>query len=85
MKLYTIKPLKWSLNTGKGYTIYTAKLSVGEYKINAYEGSPITWSFRFDTYYDENKFESKSIEAAKKAAREHWKERITELLNEVSR
>jgi len=75
-----IKPLEWIGKIKKDNIFLHAQTPFGQYAINKYKNNQLTWGYCFDEYLDEEEFEIDSIENAKKAAWEHWVERIEPIL-----
>lgn len=84
-KKYTIAELEWSGpdHESNGDFLIRAPTPFGAYTIEQY-GDKITWSYRFDEFYDEGgMFECDSLEDGKAKAWRHWNERLTPALNPV--
>ena len=71
-RLYRIKALEW-IDDGDGD--FSAVTPFGSYRVSGHR-----WGFCFDEYYDEDTFESDSLEGGKSAAEANWLERISDAL-----
>ena len=86
---FEIKSFDWDTSgPGEdGDQNWIVKTPFGNYTIRSFhESQPgiFTWSYCFDEYWDEGQFDAKTLEDAKQAAWNHWVERLSSALTEIT-